>query len=204
MKLRVFLAGAILFAFSTIAMAQHDHAQSQTAQQPPAMDAVMAAMTKAGTPGEAHKKLDVMAGTWNAQISMWMAPGTEPTKSQGISENKWVFGGRYLEQRYKGEFFGATFEGIGYTGYDNVKQQYWGTWMDSMSTAAMLSTGSLAADGKTWNFKATMADPVTGKDATSDEKITIIDADHHTLEMWGPGPDGKNFKMMEIAYSRRK
>jgi hypothetical protein len=24
------------------------------------------------------------------------------------------------------------------------------------------------------------------------------------MEMWGPAPDGTNFKMMEIAYSRKK
>ncbi|HEX2836372.1 MAG TPA: DUF1579 domain-containing protein [Thermoanaerobaculia bacterium] len=204
MKLKVFLAGALLVTCSTVAMAQHDHGHAPSAQQAPGMDAMMEAMAKAGTPGEAHKKLDAMVGTWNASITMWMAPGMEPMKNTGVSENRWVFGGRYLEQRFKGEFFGAPFEGVGYTGYDNVKKQYWGTWMDSMSTAPMNSTGSLSADGKTYSFTATMADPMTGKDSTSDEKITIIDADHHTLEMWGPGPDGKNYKMMEIAYSRKK
>jgi hypothetical protein len=49
-----------------------------------------------------------------------------------------------------------------------------------------------------------MPDPVTTKDTPFEEKITLVDADHHTLEMWTPGPDGKMFKMMEIAYSRKK
>jgi hypothetical protein len=186
-------------------MAQHDHGSAQGEQKAPAMDpAMMDAMAKAGMPGDAHKKLEALAGTWDTKISMWMMPGDKPMQSTGVSENALTMGGRYLEQRYKGEFFGAPFEGVGYTGYDNVKKQYWGTWMDSMSTGAMSSTGTLSSDGKTWSFKATMADPMTGKDATSDEKITIVDADHHMMEMWGPGPDGKSYKMMEIAYSRKK
>ncbi|HEX7832342.1 MAG TPA: DUF1579 domain-containing protein [Thermoanaerobaculia bacterium] len=205
MKLKVFLAGALLVAYSTVAVAQHDHGAPAKGNTPPPMDpAMMEAMMKAGMPGDAQKKLEAFAGTWTTEIKMWMAPGTDPMASTGVSENKMTMGGRYLEQRFKGEFFGAPFEGIGYTGYDNVKKQYWGTWMDSMSTASMNSTGSLSADGKTYTFKATMADPMTGKDATSDEKITIVDADHHTMEMWGPGMDGKVYKMMEISYTRKK
>jgi len=96
------------------------------------------------------------------------------------------------------------FEGLGYTGYDNVKKQYWGSWIDNMSTAVMVSYGSVDSSGKVWSFDATFPDPVTGKDQDVKEKITLVDANHHTMEMWMPGPDGRHFKSMEIAYSRRK
>jgi hypothetical protein len=100
---------------------------------------------------------------------------------------------------------GQKFEGIGYSGYDNVKKEYWGTWMDSASTGMMLSTGGKTSDGgKTWSYTGTMADPMSGKDMTVQEKITVTDRDHSVFEMWGPGPDGKMMKMMEIAYSRKK
>lgn len=199
------LAGALLCAFSLPALAQHDHASHAAQPSTPAMDpAMMEAMMKAGVPGDAHKKLDGMAGTWDTKITMWMMPGMAPMTSTGTSVHAWTMGGRYLEQRFKGDFMGQPFEGLGYTGYDNVKKQYWGTWMDNMSTAMMTSTGKVSADGKTWEFDATMSDPMTGKDSVQKEKLTIVDADHHTLEMWGPAPDGKMFKMMEIAYSRKK
>jgi hypothetical protein len=35
-------------------------------------------------------------------------------------------------------------------------------------------------------------------------KVTVLDNDHHIMEMWAPGPDGKAFKMMEISYARKK
>jgi hypothetical protein len=208
MKLKVCLTAALLSLFAFTAMAQHDHgaapAKPAEAAAKPAMDpAMMEAMMSAGTPGDAHKKLDPFVGTWDTKISMWMMPGTDPMTHTGTSTNAWVMGGRYLEQRYKGDVMGMPFEGIGYTGYDNIKKQYWGTWMDSMSTGVMSSAGT-ASDGKTFEFAATMADPMTGKDSTSTEKLTITDADHHTMEMWSPGPDGKLFKMMEIAYTRKK
>jgi hypothetical protein len=203
MKLKLSLTGALVCLFAFTAVAQHDHSAAKPAAAPAMDPAMMELMMKAGTPGDAHKKLDAFVGTWDTKVQMWMMPGADPATSSGTSTNSWLMGGRYLEQRYKGEFSGMPFEGMGYTGYDNVKQQYWGTWMDSMSTGQMTSAGT-STDGKTWNFTATMADPMTGKDSTSSEKITIVDADHHTMEMWSAGPDGKMFKMMEIAYSRKK
>jgi hypothetical protein len=206
MKLKVCLTGALLCAFAFTAVAQHDHAQKPaSAAAAPAMDpAMMEAMMKAGQPGDAHKKLDGMVGTWDTKVTFWMMPGMDPMTSAGSSTNQWVMGGRYLEQRYKGDMSGMPFEGVGYTGYDNVKKQYWGTWMDNMSTSMMTSTGATSSDGKTWEFTATMSDPMTGKDSTAKEKITVIDADHHMMEMWAAGPDGKMFKNMEIQYSRKK
>lgn len=195
MKIKVSLTALLVLSFTVAAFAADE--------KKPAMDAaMMEAMMKAGTPGEAHKALDVFAGSWTTKVTSWMAPGADPMVMEGTSENKWVMGGRYLEQRFSSNFMGMPFEGLGYTGYDNVKKQYWGTWMDNMSTAMMMSTGT--GDGKSWTFKGSMPDPMTGKDAAMDEKITVLDADHHTMEMWSPGPDGKMFKSMEIAYSRKK
>jgi hypothetical protein len=34
--------------------------------------------------------------------------------------------------------------------------------------------------------------------------VTVTDENHHSMEMWMPGPDGKVFKMMEITYTRKK
>ena len=35
-------------------------------------------------------------------------------------------------------------------------------------------------------------------------EATIVDDDHHTYEMWGPDPDGKMFKTLEVKYTRKK
>lgn len=198
MKIKVLFAGALLVLSTFSSLADDPKAK------PPEMDAAtMEAMMKAMMPGEPHKKLEPMIGTFETKISMWMAPGTDPMTSGGTSENKWVMGGRYVEQRFTGTFNGMPFEGLGYTGYDNVKRQYWGTWMDNMSTGVMVSTGS-TEDGKTWSFTSSMPDPMTGKETKVDEKIVVTDADHHSMEMWMEGPDGKMFKSMDMRYARKK
>ena len=198
----LFITGALCLLVSFTAFAQHEgHAQ------PPQMSAeekaMMEAWQKAMTPGPQHKQLDGMVGTWNTTVKTWMSPGAPVTETTGISENKWVLGGRYIEQRFKGTFMGQPFEGIGYTGYDNVTKQFIGTWMDNMSTGAMVSNGWAQSDGKTWHFRSTMADPATGRMMPIDEKVTVVDKNTHIMEMWAPGPDGKMYRSMEITYKRK-
>src|ERR1043165_7932011 len=103
--------------------------------------AMMEAWMKASTPGDAHKKLDNMVGTWDVTVKSWMAPGEPPMESTGTAMNQWVLGGRWMEEKFTGSFMGMPFQGIGYTGYDNIKKQYVGTWMDNMTTAMMGSRG---------------------------------------------------------------
>jgi len=199
MRSRILAATVLVAVTATLAFADDPKAKSAAQQQ-----AEMEAMMKAATPGDAHKKLSPMAGTFNANVKMWMAPGAPPTAGDGVAENSWALDGRWLQQQFSGTFMGMPFHGVGYTGYDNIKKKYVGSWMDSMSTSMMISSGKAEADGKSFTFSSTMDDPMTGKSSPVKEKVTVVDDDHHTLEMWGAGPDGKMFKMMEINYTRKK
>ncbi len=200
MRVKVCLAGALLVMFSVAAVAAD---QADTKKPSAGEAAMMEAMMKAATPGAAHKKLEGMVGSWNTKATFWGAPGAPPSTMEGTSENRWVMGGRYLEQRFSGSFSGMPFEGLGYTGYDNVRKEYWGTWMDNMSTGMMMTTGSADADGKTWTFNGTMTDPMTGQEGPVQEKVIVHSNDHHVFEMYALGPDGL-YKTMEIQYTRKK
>jgi Protein of unknown function (DUF1579) len=195
------IALAVWTGVAASALAQdQSKAAAPSAEEKAAMDAVM----KAATPGEPHKQLATMAGTFDVKAKMWMQPGAPAQESTGTSENKMIMGGRYLEQNYEGTMMGQPFSGMGITAYDNVTKQYMGSWADTMTTGLMISSGSAGSAPNTIKMTASMADPVSGKKMVVSEKVTITDADHHKLEMWGPGPDGKEFKMMEIAYTRKK
>ena len=197
MKFRALFATGLLLLCTT-AFAQEP--QKKSPQQQAAEDAMM----KAITPGDAHKLLDGMVGTWDAKVSAWMDPSQPPVAGSGVSENSWVLGNREVMEKFTGTFMGSPFSGIGFSGYDNMKKQYWGTWMDTMSTAPMMSTGNTPDGGKTWKFQASMPDPMSGHDVAVEERVTVTDKDHHSMEMWMTGPDGRPFKMMEIQYTRKK
>ena len=197
MKIKVSLALALLVVCASL-FAQEPKKEMSAEQK-----AQMEAMMKAMMPGDAHKLLGSMVGTFDAKVTAWMLPGTPPTESNGTAVNTWIMGGRFVEQRFTGQFMGQPFNGLGYTGYDNVKKSYWASWMDDMGTGVMNSVGATSDNGKTWKFTATMPDPMTGKDSPVEERITVVDNNHHNFEMWAPGPDGKMMKMMAIAYTRK-
>jgi hypothetical protein len=206
MKVRNGLAGVLALAMVLLAsFALGDEKGKKAAKAgPPDEKAAMEAMMKAGTPGDAHKKLEPMVGTFDTKVKMWMDPSKPADESTGKTESKWVLGNRYVQQSYEGTFMGQPFSGMGFMGYDNITKKYTGTWIDSMSTAMMNFTGKLDATGKVMTLTAMVNDPVTGKLCKITEKVTVADNDHYMMEMWGPDPSGKNYKMMEIAYARTK
>lgn len=166
--------------------------------------AMMDAWARVATPGEPHRGLAGMVGTWDAEVTSWMDPGQPPMKSKGVSENRMMLGGRWVESRFTSEMMGQPFEGIGYTGYDNYKKKYIGTWTDTMSTGVMMSEGTMDAAGKVMTSTSTMDNPLTGKPETTKMITNFVAPDHHVFEMWGPDPSGKVVKQMQIVYRRRK
>ena len=160
-------------------------------------------MAKYGTPGPEHEKLKSMVGTFDAEVSMQMAPEAPPMTSKGKIKNTIILDGRYLQGEYTGEMMGQPFKGLSLMGYDNYAKKFTATWIDSMSTIAMNSEGTADDAGKI-TLKCTFDCPITQGKRTSKEILTIASPDSHTMEMYDMGPDGKEFKSMTIKYTRAK
>jgi hypothetical protein len=202
------LACALLSPVATAVA--HDDAQDQPAPQAtPAMDAeqqaMMAAWQKAATPGPQHAQLaEHFAGTWSTKQTMWMDPSAPPMTETGKSVDTAVLGGRQIRTEFSSQFMGQPFNGIGFTGYDNVRGKFTSSWADDMSTGLMTSTGDYDPATKTYTFTTSMADPMNnGAMVPVRETIRIIDADHHVMEMF-ESRDGKETRTMQIDYARVK
>jgi len=166
--------------------------------------AMMEAWQRAATPGEGHKKLDALVGTFDAKVRSTVDPSRSPEDSVGTSTNSWVLGGRYVEQEFDGEFMGEPYRGIGYTGYDNVQKKFVSVWMDTAGTGMMFLTSAADKTGKTISGSARIWDPLTEKPLPVESKIIITDNDHHSFELWAKAPNGKMIKLMDIQYTRKK
>jgi len=160
-----------------------------------------AAWAKIAQAGPQHEALKPMVGTFNAEVSMSSMDGSGKMEtSKGTMVNEMVLDGRYLQSRYDG----PDMKGIGFMGYDNSKQKYVATWMDTMSTMIMVMEGTADASGKVITTSTTMDDPTSGKKVTMRGVTTIVDNNKHTYEMFMPGPDGKEMKGLSIVYTRAK
>lgn len=193
------LLGAAMCSFAAIA--QDDAAKP--GQMDPGMQAMMEAWQKASTPGPQHKQLaEHFVGKWNVKQTIFMDPSAPPMTQTGSSSSEAVLGGRQVRSDFSGSFMGQAFNGIGYSGYDNLASRYTSTWMDSGSTSTMLAYGDYDPATKTYTYTAEMADPMKdGKMTSIRMAIRIVDADHHVFDMFETH-DGKEAKSMTMEYTR--
>ena len=107
--------------------------------------------------------------------------------------------GRYVQEVTESTFNGMAFHGMGTYGYDNLMKKYNGTWIDNMGTAILMMEGTSPDGGKTINWSGKVSDPMTGKQQSYRSVMHTVSADQMHFEMYGPGKDGKEMKMMEIT-----
>jgi hypothetical protein len=170
---------------------------------PPAMDpAAQQAMMQAMAPGAHHEHMKKLAGNFDYTIKMWMDPSAPPVESTGKRSADFLLGGRYLQEKISGTFMGMPFEGISLMAYDNLAKEYVMTWIDNMGTGIVVYHGQCDAKGTTWTMSGDTIDPATGKTVTMKSVTRVVDDNTVTMEMSGPGADGKNFKMLELTMKR--
>ena len=155
------------------------------------------------TPGEPHKQLTSLVGTWTTHTKEWMEPGKPPTVSTGTCEYKALLDGRYVQQECTGQMMGHPFTGIGMQGYDNFTKKYMTTWIDSMGTGIFFMEGKAGADGKTITLHGSHADPFEG--VMKHRAVwKFPDTDTQILEMYGSPGKGKEMMLMEITSIRQQ
>lgn len=165
------------------------------------MQAMMEKFEKQGTPGEPHKRLASMEGSWNTKTKSWMEPNKPPMETAGTCEQKMILGGRFLKQKCSGDMMGKTFEGVGLTGYDNQTKKYTSTWMDSMSTTLHVMEGT-SGDDNTITQEGQYTCPIRGEMKL--RSVTkMVDQNTNIFEMYGTDKSGQEMKMMEITYTRK-
>jgi hypothetical protein len=190
-------AAALTFALGATAC------QSTPTKQTLSEAEMMAKWTEFATPGAGHQALNHKVGRWNLKVKMYMTPGAPPVESTGTSETRWIMDGRYLEDDTLGSAMGQPFVGHGLSGYDNLTGTYTGVWIDNMGTGLMTSEGTYDPKTRTFHFTSQSPDVGSGKYIETRVIEKVIDDDHWTMQMFGPDPDGKEYMMMEIEYSRR-
>jgi hypothetical protein len=190
---------AAVVLFTTPALAQGGQEQPQMT---PEQKAEMEAYMKAGTPGAPHQWLASTAGSYVLKIKSWNEPGGPATEEKGTATRKMTLGGRVLAEEVNSATMGTPFTGHGMRGYDNVSGKYWSTWMDSMSTGLMLSEGSCDAQ-KACSFTGSWNDPIKKGPVKARMTTRWTSPTTEVFEMYGPGKDGKEMKMMEITYTKQ-
>ncbi|MCA9300548.1 MAG: DUF1579 domain-containing protein [Phycisphaerales bacterium] len=158
----------------------------------------------AAAPGDAHDGLKRLVGEWTCTSRMYMAPDAPPMESTAKASCRLVMGGRFVEQRMQGEMMGMPFEGFGLTGYNNMRKQYTGMWVDNMGTAILTMNGSADQSGNVITMLGQMDEPTTGEIGKTVKWVTrFLDKDTYVFEAFEV-QYGDPFKVFDITYTRAR
>ena len=198
------MAGVAGIVALSIGIARAEQAKPLQPPINPEQQAKMEAMQKLGSPSEGHKALEPLVGTWSYTAQMWMSPDAPPESMTGTTVNTVIFGGRFLKQEIAGQAEGwPPFEGVGFTGYDNIRKEYQTVWFDNMNTSMMRGDGQFDAATNTLTDQGDFSCPMTGEAHRWYRSAwTVVDANHTTYASYSKTPEGKEFKSMEIHYTR--
>ena len=198
----VLMVGVVHLCLASAGYAAGNHDQAGSGQSmDAATQAMMAKWQAYASPNDNHRVLDPLVGTWSHVVTWWMTPDSQPEMSQGMTETQWVMGGRFLRHAAMGTSMGQAFEGMGFTGFDNGKQIYQTIWMDNMGTGMVLGEGTYDPGTKTLTDRGRFTDPMIGQRSYRGV-ITFVDDVHYRYEMYVADRNGKEFRMMEIVYTR--
>jgi len=206
MKRVVMLLGVLILVL-TLVVGNESFSQEKkkSAKKMPSEEEMMKRWQESMMPGAEHKMFEECVGTWDAEVKIWMKGlGSEPAVSKGTSENKMILGGRYLQQDFTGEMMGQPFVGTGFTGYDNFKKRYVGSWIDNMSTVLATMEGVADKNGKSVTMWGKMDDPMTGEKGKKIKYVThFVDKDTQVFETYDVSAYGDKKPTMQITYKRK-
>lgn len=200
MKLTAFL---FVTLFSVIGFAADPPNTNATTEAEAKDKTVSTEWMKHMGPTENHKVLNQFAGNYKFTVKHWMTANSKPEESKGTSKGKWILGGRFVQQDVKGKAMGKDFNGMSLMGYDSLRGEYQSMWIDTMSNHMMTGTGSWDTASNTLSEKGTFSCAMTNdKNRVYRNEIKVTDPKNYTYTMFTNDKDGKEFKTMEITYTK--
>jgi len=206
MKLPTLVLSLSIAAAASAAM----HLQDQKAKRfthalPKDADGGMARWMQSMQPGPAHERLQELLGSYDVTMRMWMAPGQPAIESKGSDEITWFAQGKWLQSNWSMDMMGQATKGLSILGYDNFKERYVWTKVDSMQTTIQNASGHFDQSGDNLILWGTIDEPMTPE---QDKQVKYVyrgfGQDKFALEVHDMMIGETNTKVLEFEYVRRK
>ena len=182
---------------------EHDHGDHGHGASAEEQAKMMEIFAKYVQPSEEHKQFADAVGSWNYTSKWWMTPDADPMSDAGTMQAELAHDGHYLIEQVKGTTMGMPFSGTALSGYDRYNEEYFTVWVDNMGTGFMVMKGQKTGD--TITYEGTYDDFWAGQDDKW-MKMTVTEnnPNQNTIAMYSQDENGKEFKTMEMVYTRAK
>jgi len=183
---------------------QDGKSQRFTHPMPKDADGGMARWIQTLKPGPAHARLAELLGTYETVTRIGMDPA-HPMELRGTAECSWLVEGKWLQFQLMGTMMdGKPGTGLWILGYDNFKERYVMTMVDSMQTCMNSASGHFDAGGDDLFLWGTIDEPLTPEqDKTVKYVFRGYGKDELAFEIHDMMIGESNTKVVETAFTRK-
>lgn len=155
-------------------------------------------------PARDHAWLKQFVGEWEMTSQMYFEPGQPPAEAKGTDSVRGL-GNHWIIADTKTSAMGTPYSGVQSLGYDQSKNQFQGTWIDSFGGTLWVFAGSLNGAGDTLTLEAEGPSmQAEGKSAKYKYVIQITGIDSRTFNAFTQTEDGKWMTIVTNEYRRKK
>jgi hypothetical protein len=192
---------------SSLPWTQDAKPQRFTHPMPKDPEAGMARWIQTCKAGPAHERLVELLGRYDLVTRIRGMDASQPVmelKSSG--EFTWLAEGKWLQLKWTGTMMnGQQGSGLWLLGYDNFKERYVSTMVDSMQTCMNSASGHFDESGDDLILWGTIDEPMTPEqDKTVKYVYRGFGQDAFVFEIHDMMIGESNTKVVEIAFKRKK
>jgi hypothetical protein len=153
--------------------------------------------------GKEHGQLKYFEGKWTHKIKIWLDPQSPPVEGEGTSVAEAIHGGRHVLLNDQGTVGGSPYTSSTSIGFDNLREQFVTSTIDSMRTGVRVSYGTFDPDANAYTFDGEVRSlKVPGGTIKMRMVRRIVDNDHYVFE-FHEMRGGKWIKTMENDFTRQ-
>ena len=154
------------------------------------------------TPSKVHARLEQFVGAWEAEVSLWSAPGA-PAKTFTLkADSEMILGGRYLRLRLLGLIDGLLFEEQTVLGFDNGSGRFTRNLIHTFGTGTLVTTGDWAQPDRVIELRGETTNPLTGRAVKVRQRLTFESLDRIVIETFEQSADGTELRAQEQRLTR--
>jgi hypothetical protein len=171
-----------------------------------ALIALAGSLAPAEESGRGHelRSLLPLEGSWSIE-GKWKGSDGKPLRANGISENRWILGGRYLQCDASAEGpAGERAESRIILGYDPRNAHYFALILDNQNSYYLQPTGTYSAASRSFILSGKERDEASGLAVTYRVLVRLEGSNRYVVELFfdtgGPAP----VSWFEVVYTRRE
>jgi hypothetical protein len=185
---------------------------AEKAKNPPRIESLskasMQALFAASEMPRQNEVLVQLTGEWNFDLTFRANKNAAPELSTGYAVNKMIFDNLFLSSDMNvllnigGQ--NIPYKGLGYIGYDTDRKVFSSVWLDAAHTGMTTGAGEYDKSKKTLEQSGKLVFPLMKMERKYRTKIAFIDSETYRMTLYLNGDDGKEYKVVEIVFHRKK